>query len=85
MEFPHQLPTVCDLSETGLDEARVRLGAPRLSDLSVYCGERNGMVARRLQGRYGFKLCVFPDALLLTCQTWGVNYAGRLVWTPGVT
>jgi hypothetical protein len=84
VDYPHELPVCCDLSEMSLDTARVVIGAGSISDLAVYCGEYNATYARKLQAVHGFLLTVFPDCLLRTKTTWGVKYFGRVVWSRGV-
>jgi hypothetical protein len=73
----------CDLNETVLDNARIRLGADRLHQIKVYCGQTSAKAARQCQAVHGFNLVVVPDALLPGRYAWAVEFAGRLIGSKG--
>lgn len=83
MTNAERLDVDCNLTEYSLDLVRVKLGAPRASDLLVCVGESTAMETRKLQACHGFALRVLPDVLLRTPLTWGATFSGRTLWTEG--
>ena len=59
--------TVCDLSEAGIEEACMMLGGVQACELHLFCAYENRIVARQLQGKFGFALSLVP-AIILRCD-----------------
>lgn len=82
MLFQH-MPTSCDLSETSVVDAAVRLGMKNYHDQVLYCSRSDAPRARRIQAVLGCEVVVIPDALLPSRTAWAIEWNGQLLGSPG--